>query len=133
MPNDSAAPTAQSVWAVPAVAAVIGLAYLAAGLMSGDAWFGVGGLIVMLAMAGVLLALRKRSETVQGMLDRRDERINEMDLRATAFAGGALIVVVIGAFVVDIARGGDGQPYAWLGAVAGVAYVAAMVYNRVRS
>ncbi|MDN5852872.1 MAG: hypothetical protein L0K86_08505, partial [Actinomycetia bacterium] len=66
-------------------------------------------------------------------LDRRDERINSIDLRSTAFAGAVLILVVLGAFVVEVARGGDGQPYANLGAVAGVAYIVGVVYNRLRS
>jgi hypothetical protein len=43
-----------------------------------------------------------------------------------------LIAVVLGAFVVEIARGRDGQPYAALGAVAGVAYLAALVVLRFR-
>ena len=35
-------------------------------------------------------------------------------------------------FMVEIARGQDGMPYAALGAVAGVAYVAALVWGRLR-
>jgi hypothetical protein len=65
-------------------------------------------------------------------LDRRDERINSIDLRATAYAGHAVIVAVIGAFVVEIARGEDGWPYAWLGAVGGVVYIVAVIVQRVR-
>ena len=133
MPNESATSTGQSIWVVPAVAALIGVAYLIAGLASGDIWFGVGGLAVMLAVALVMVAVHRRSETVRGLLDRRDERINQIDLSSTAFAGAVLIAVVLGAFVVEVARGGDGQPYANLGAVAGVAYVFGVVYNRFRT
>jgi Helix-turn-helix len=39
---------------------------------------------------GVLLASR-RSETVEGLLDRRDERISEIDLKDTDFTGGVLV------------------------------------------
>jgi hypothetical protein len=39
---------------------------------------------------------------------------------------------VIVAFLVEIARGHDGSPYTWLGALAGVAYVAAVAFLRWR-
>jgi len=55
-----------------------------------------------------------------------------MDLRATAIAGCVLTVAILGAFVVEIAQGGDGMPYAWLGAVGAVAYVLALVVLRLR-
>jgi hypothetical protein len=42
-------------------------------------------------------------------------------------------VVIIGAFLVDVARGGDGNPYGLLGAVAGVAYIASVAILRARS
>jgi hypothetical protein len=45
----------------------------------------------------------------------------------------ALGVVIIGAFLVDVARGGDGNPYGLLGAVAGVAYIASVAILRARS
>ena len=43
-----------------------------------------------------------------------------------------LITVVIGAWLYEIASGGDGSPYAALGAVAGVAYVIAVAVLRHR-
>lgn len=56
-----------------------------------------------------------------------------MDMRATAFAGFALITAVIVAFVVEVAQGHSGEPYDWLGAIAGCAYVLAIVVLRLRS
>lgn len=132
MPDEDATSSGQSVWVVPGVAIAIGVVYLIAGFAADDVGFAIGGFAVMAAIAAVLLLVRRRSETVQGVLDRRDERINDIDFRSTAFAGVVLILVVLGAFVVDIARGGDGQPYANLAAVAGVAYLAAMVFHRFR-
>lgn len=125
-------PRGQSRWGVPILAVAIGVAYLVGGVLGGDTAFGVVGLALMTGLAAVLVLVRGRSETVRGLLDHRDERINSMDLRATAFAGNVVIVVVIAAFVVDIARGGDGSPYAFLGFVAGIAYTAAIVYHRLR-
>ena len=55
-----------------------------------------------------------------------------IDLRATALAGFVLITVVIGAWLYEIASGDDGEPYAQLGAVAGVAYVIALLVGRLR-
>lgn len=118
--------------AVPLLAVAIGVAYLAAGWSGGDLAFGLFGLVLMTALAVTLVLVRGRSETVQGLLDRHDERLNRIDLQATAFAGTAVIVAILVAFVVDVARGGDGMPYAWLGAVGGLAYVAAVVVARVR-
>jgi hypothetical protein len=124
--------TASNQWIVPAISALIGVIYLVAGLAGGQTKFGITGLIVMFAFGGAIWLLRGRSETIQGLLDRRDERINDMDLRATAAAGGVVLVATIVAFVVDVARGNSGAPYYWLGAIGGVAYLAALVIQRVR-
>jgi hypothetical protein len=40
---------------------------------------------------------------------------------------------VIGAFMFEIADGDDGSPYGQLGAIAGVAYIAAVAFLRRRS
>jgi uncharacterized membrane protein len=54
-------------------------------------------------------------------------------VRATAIAGLVLISAVIVAFVWEIAHGRSGQPYAPLGAIAGVSYLVALVWFRWRS
>jgi len=46
--------------------------------------------------------------------------------------GFVLITVVIGAFLYEIADGQDGEPYSQLGAIAGVAYVIALIAGRLR-
>lgn len=117
---------------VPAVAVAGGVLYLVVGLVGGQVWFGIGGLVVMVVFAAVLWLLRRRSETVKGLLDRRDERINAIDLTATAYAAGVLVIALIAAFAVSIARGGSGEPYDWLLAVAGISYVVAVVILRLR-
>jgi hypothetical protein len=119
-------------WVVPLTAAVIGLLYLATGIAGGDAFLAIAGPVLMVAFAALLLGVRRRSETVQGLLDRRDERINALDLRATAVTGIVLVGAVLVGFTVSVARGGDGSPYVWLGCLAGVTYVAAFVAMRVR-
>lgn len=44
----------------------------------------------------------------------------------------AVIAAVLIGFVVEIAQGADGAPYPMLGAIAGVAYVVALVVLRFR-
>jgi hypothetical protein len=119
-------------WYVPTVATLIGVAYLVAGILGDDLRFGITGLVLMLATAGAVVLVGRRSETVKGLLDRQDERIRGIDNDASMFAGMVLVVAVIAGFVVEIARGQDGQPYAVLGAIAGVSYIAALVVLRLR-
>jgi hypothetical protein len=119
-------------WVTPAVAVVIGIVYLVAGWLGGDTTFAVFGLALMVGIAAILVVARRFSETIAGLLDRRDERINALDSQATSFAGIVLISAVLIGFVLDIARGGNGGPYAMLGAIAGLAYVAALVVLRLR-
>ena len=54
-------------------------------------------------------------------------------VRATAIAGLVLISAGIVAFVWEIPHGRSGQPYAPLGAIAGVSYLVALVWFRWRS
>jgi hypothetical protein len=63
----------------------------------------------------------------------RDERWQAIDVAATALAGSVLVAVIIGAWLVELAKGEDGQPYSQLGAVGGVAYVLAVAFLRRRS
>ena len=43
-----------------------------------------------------------------------------------------MITAIIVAFVIELARGHDGSPFTWLGAIAGLTYLAAIVVFRVR-
>lgn len=119
-------------WFTPAFAVVMGLVLLLAAWAGGSPALGVALLVIMIVFALVMVLVARRSETVQGLLDRKDERIRGIDLTATAFAGLVLIIAVIVGLVVDVAAGGDGMPYAWLGAVGGVSYILAVVVLRLR-
>lgn len=55
-----------------------------------------------------------------------------LDTDATAVTALAMIAVVLVAFVVEIARGHSGWPYSMIGAVGGVAYLAAVIILRIR-
>ena len=119
-------------WAIPVTALVLGLGYLASGVAGGRPGFGVLGLVLMLVVALGFVLSARWSETVEGLVTRRDERINSLDRRASLFAGLVLILAVIVIFMVQIARGESGSPYYQLGALAGAAYVGALGYLRFR-
>ena len=124
--------TSRKYLATPIFSVLMGVVYLVALSVGGEVGYGVFAFAVMVAFSAALLLARRRSETVKGLLDRRDERISAIDLRATAITALALIVVILVAFVVQIARGQSGWPYDMLGFVAGVSYVAAVIYLRIR-
>lgn len=119
-------------WATPALAVIGGIAYLVAAWVSGRPGLGAALLGIMLAFAAVILVASRRSETVRGILDRRDERIVRIDLVATATAGTAVILAVVVGAIVELARGHSGTPYIWLAAVAGVVYLGTVAALRLR-
>jgi hypothetical protein len=87
----------------------------------------------IMAFAGAVFLFGGRSETIRGLRgDGRDERFKRIDIHATAFAGIVVIAAVIVGFIVELAHGQNGNPYSWLGALGGVAYLAALVVMRVR-
>lgn len=134
MPNSDASPRRASRWrwGTPFVAVSLGVAYLIAGWLGDDRGFGFIGLLVMTGIGAAMLVAGRFSETVAGLLDRRDERINLIDAQATLFAGMAVIAAVILGFIIEIAQGQDGAPYSMLGAIGGVSYVAALLVLRFR-
>ena len=97
----------------------LGAAYWA----GGDPVTGAIGFAILAAF-GLVLLIGGRSDTVRGMRgDGRDERWAMIDMRATALAGFVVITAIIVGFIVETAHGHDGDPYTWLGALAGVAYL----------
>jgi TRAP-type C4-dicarboxylate transport system permease small subunit len=92
-------------------------------------------MFAIMAAFGAVFVVGRRSESIRMMAAGRgaDERWRSIDLRATAIAGLVLISAVIAAFVWEIAHGRSGQPYAPLGAIAGVSYLVALVWFRWRS
>src|SRR5689334_6695301 len=92
--------TSRKYLATPIFGVAMGVVYLVALSVAGQPVWGVLALAIMVAFSGALLLARRRSETVKGLLDHRDERISAIDLRASA-----VIAVILVAFVVQIARG----------------------------
>jgi hypothetical protein len=122
-----------SKWYVPLFALVLGVVLWVAQWVGGNPRSGAEMFAVMVG-TGLIFLLGGRSETIRGLRgDGRDERIVALDLRATAFAGVVVITCVIVGFVVELARGEDGNPYGLLGAAGGLAYLIAVLVLRFRS
>jgi drug/metabolite transporter (DMT)-like permease len=126
-------PYYRSRWWMPAFAVFLGLLMLAAFAIGDNLGDGLMSFGVMVAVALGIVVFR-RNETVSGLSGPgRDERWERIDIHATALTGMVLIAVIIGAFLVEVARGEDGQPWSLLGAVGGVTYIAAVLLLRARS
>jgi hypothetical protein len=123
---------ARSKWFVPLFAVALGLVVFIAQWIGGDPGSGLVSFAI-LAGFGALVLLGGRSETIRGLRgDGRDERFRQIDIHATAVAGLVVITAIIVAFIVELARGHSGSPYAWLGAIAGLAYLIAIIIFRLR-
>jgi hypothetical protein len=122
----------RSKWFLPLFAVALGVVIFAAQWIGGSPWNGLGSLGIMAAF-GALVLLGGRSETIRGLRgDGRDERFRQIDIHATAIAGLAVITATIVAFLVELARGHSGSPFAWLGAIGGLAYLVAIIVFRLR-
>jgi hypothetical protein len=120
-------------WWTPAVSVFLGLLMLGAFWIGDEPGQGVISLGIMTGLAA-LFYFGRGSETLRGLGGPgRDERWAQIDVHATALAGSVLVAVIIGAFLIEVATGGDGAPYAALGAVGGLAYVIAVAVLRARS
>ena len=122
----------RSRWFLPLFALALGGVVFGAQAIGGDPGSGLVSLGIM-ALAGAVFLFGGRSETIRGLRgDGRDERFQRIDIHATAFAGTVVIAAVIVGFLVEVARGRDGTPFTWLGALGGLAYLAAIVVMRLR-
>jgi hypothetical protein len=122
----------RSRWFLPLFALFLGGLMFSAQAIGGHPGDGLVSFGV-LAFTGALVRFGGRSETIRGLRgDARDERFQRIDIHATALAGTVVIAAVIAGFLVEVAHGRNGNPYTWLGAVAGGSYLAAVIAMRLR-
>jgi hypothetical protein len=122
----------KSKWFVPLLSVALGIVVFAAQWIGGDPGSGLVSLGIMTGF-GALILLGGRSETIRGLRgDGRDERFRMIDIHATALPGLAVILAIIVAFIVELARGHSGNPYGWLGAIGGLTYLVAIIVFRIR-
>ena len=120
-------------WFLPLFSVALGLIFLAALWAGGERRSGLESLAVMVGL-GVLILLGGRNDLIRGLRgDGRDEYWQRLDVHATALAGTVVITAVIAMCAWEWAHGRDGSPYVQLGALGGVAYVAALGFLRWRS
>jgi hypothetical protein len=123
----------RSRWWMPSFCLFLGALMFAAFAIGGEPGQGAISFGIM-ALLGAVFLFGRRSETLQGLGGPgRDERWAMIDINATAAAGLVLILTVLGAWLYEIANGDDGNPFGWLAAVAGLAYIAAVAFFRWRS
>jgi hypothetical protein len=120
-------------WFLPVFTVFLGVCLGGAQWKGGDRETGLTSMAFFVAIAAVL-ALGGRSETIRAIRgDGRDERWARIDLAATALSGLTVILSIIVACAWEWAHGRDGTPFVQLGAIAGVAYIAALAILRTRS
>jgi hypothetical protein len=121
-------------WFMPSFTVFLGLLMLGAFWIGDNLTEGLLAFAVMACVAALFGFGARRSETLAGLGGpARDERWAQIDVHATALAGIVVILVIIGAFLVEVAQGHDGSPYSALGAIGGVAYILAVALLRWRS
>jgi len=119
-------------WFMPLLCLGLGVGVFVASWLGGHRGDGVVSLAVMAGFGLFLLLAARRSETVRGLTSGRDERFAQIDLRATAVAGLAVITALIVAWLAAVAQGHTGSPYGWLMAIGGLTYIAAVAFFRWR-
>lgn len=120
---------------VVGVGIVVGLIIGAADVVAGHPlWQAALGFAIPVAYAILATLIASRSETVSVLAGRPvDERWQLINLEASAWAFGASAIVLLVAYVVTNATGGDPLPYAFIGAVMAAAYVGSLATIRIRS
>ena len=119
-------------WLLPLFSLGLGIVVFVVSWVGGQFGAGLVSLAILAAFGLLILLLTGRSETVRGLTVARDERFVQIDQRATAAAGLVVIVTLIVAWLVAIARGQNGHPYDWLLAVSGLSYLLAIAFFRWR-
>jgi hypothetical protein len=124
----------RSRWWMPLFSLVLGAVVFAAFAIGGNGDEGAKAFGVLAVVALVFAVAGSRSETLSGLAGPgRDERWAAIDLRASAFAGTAVIFAMLGAWLYELADGQDGSPYGQLAAVGGIAYIVAVAVLRWRA
>ena len=122
----------RSKWFMPLFCLALGVIVFVASWLGGQLGSGLVSLAIMAGVGLFFLLVIGRSETIRGLTTGRDERFAQIDLKATALAGLALITALIVAWLVQVAQGHSGSPYTWLAAIGGLTYILAVAFFRWR-
>jgi len=120
-------------WTTLAILLLLGAIYVLVGVLGGRPELGIAGLAFM-AVYGVVMLVGGRSEIIRVLrYEPSDERWKMIDLKANVFVAYVTIFSLLGLFFYDLARGGDGMPYAGLIVLVGLSYIAALIWLSRRS
>ncbi len=123
----------RSRWWMPLFSLALGATVFAALAVGGAPGDGLKSFAVFVVVAAVFW-FGGRSDTLRGLGGPgRDERWSMIDLRASAFAGGVVVLALSVAWLWELAEGDDGSPYGQVLAIGGLSYVAAVAFLRWRS
>jgi hypothetical protein len=110
------------------VALVLGLCMGGAAVASGRLVLGLGFVGIMVAFVAFQVIGSRFSDTIALLGDDiHEERHVHIHQRAALYTANIVALVVVGGGIVDIARGGDGGPWAFIAFVSGVTYVACLL------
>jgi hypothetical protein len=116
-------------WTTLAFSVVMSGVLAALFAVHGDVGMTVAAPVILIGYALAMTLLARRSETAALLSDQpADERRTLIQYKAQAFSFNVLCAVLVGGFVVQVARGQASSPFMWLGAVAGVVYIASVAY-----
>ena len=116
----------RSKWLMPLFSLGLGAICLAAFWIGGDLHQGLIAL-ALLGAFGLVFLIGGRSELIRGLRgDGKDEYWARLDRHATTISGLAVITAIIVMCLWEWAHGRNGSPYAQLGAIGGIAYIAAV-------
>src|SRR3954453_14397470 len=108
-PGDSVNRLYRTRWFMPGFCVLLAALVFTAFAIGGNAGEGAVSAGGLLLLGAVFLFGARRPEPPAGLGGPgRDERWAHIDVHATALAGIALVIAIIGAWLVDVARGGDG-------------------------
>ena len=112
------------------IAAAFGIAELAGGGSVARAGVSVA---IILGWSIAVTVLGRRNETISVLAGRPvDERWEHINVEASAYALAVSAIVVLAAFVVADASGGDWQPYALVAVVMAASYLGSLLVLRAR-
>ncbi len=129
MSTDHSASTTRQLWSRwgnLGFAIALGVILLVIGLVRGNVFLGVSGLVIMCVYAAVLEASRRRSETAHLLTpgSRNDERQQQIGLQALAVTGAVLVLaLVIGFFWTYATDSAAAAVFGGLAALGGLTFI----------
>jgi hypothetical protein len=120
----------RSRWYGSGAFAIGGLAVAGAQVAGGQTTGQVAFTLVLFGAIAVGLQLGGGSESLRALRgDLADERLRAIELRAQALAGRLVILALVIAYLVELARGRSGAPFSWLTAIGGLTYLVAYLFG----